>query len=108
MRTISMALLMVSLLMLGVASCGEEANDAESTVIPEPRDSRVARMTPDNETCPVDTGKSVSADSPIVEWEGYTIGFCCKDCVGEWESWPADKKEQFVSTLDVDAHDDGG
>lgn len=46
-------------------------------------------------TCPV-SDEALTADSPVVDYNGVKVGFCCKKCLGAWEKMPdAEKKEKF-------------
>lgn len=48
----------------------------------------VSDAKPFNSVCPV-SGKAVADNSPTVEYDGKTYGFCCSNCVAKFESDPS-------------------
>lgn len=45
----------------------------------------------DNQYCPVMGGK-VTPDGGTVEWQGKTIGFCCPECIEEFQAMSDSEK----------------
>jgi YHS domain-containing protein len=50
-----------------------------------------------NKVCPV-KGEEVDADSPIVEYNGKVIGFCCPGCDSKFQKDP----EKYMKNLNED------
>src|SRR3954469_12984178 len=44
-----------------------------------------------NSKCPM-TGEAVDADSPMREYNGQKVAFCCKGCSGKFEALTADQR----------------
>ena len=51
-----------------------------------------------NRKCPI-MGDPVDAEAPTVRYKGRTIGFCCGDCVPEWNGLSAAKKDQHLKKM---------
>ncbi|MHC4909620.1 MAG: hypothetical protein ACYTF9_07890 [Planctomycetota bacterium] len=49
-----------------------------------------------NDTCPV-MGEAVDPNCDTVSYDGATIGFCCKGCIGKWNDMSDTDKAAFVS-----------
>ena len=50
-----------------------------------------------NANCPIMTQNAVSTKADTVEYNGVTIGFCCNECVDDWNGWTDEKKAEFVT-----------
>ena len=62
----------------------------------KPAATQPAAAKPVNKTCPVE-GKDHEVDPKVtVVYKGKTIGFCCKDCVEEFEKDP----DKYIKRLD--------
>jgi YHS domain-containing protein len=91
----------LSLGALIAAGCiGNAAEAAPYTAVQD--DARQERTTgPVNTTCPI-TGKEVNSDSPRVDVRGYTVAFCCNNCVAKFNDNPrkylTSMREAGVST----------
>ena len=71
------------------------AADKPKTPTTKPAATQAAAK-PVNKTCPVE-GKDHEVDPKVtVVYKGKTIGFCCKDCVEEFEKDP----DKFIKRLD--------
>ena len=44
-----------------------------------------------NAKCPI-MGGQVTEDGGRISWKDQTIGFCCPECIQEWEALPDDEK----------------
>ena len=72
------------------------AADKPKTPTTKPAATQPAAAKPVNKTCPVE-GKDHEVDPKVtVVYKGKTIGFCCKDCVEEFEKDP----DKYIKRLD--------
>lgn len=52
---------------------------------------------PVNRACPMMLEHDVPARNPAtVSFKGKTVGFCCPDCIGEWERLSDAKKDRLL------------
>lgn len=58
--------------------------------------SNAADVTLANTQCPI-TGQPASSYA-TTEWDGRTIGFCCSDCLPEWESLSDEQKADKLAS----------
>lgn len=61
------------------------------------KSSNVSDLKTWNKVCPV-TGEELDSDARTVEYNGKTIGLCCKKCVGKFEKDP----EKYMKNLNKD------
>ena len=71
---------------LALFGCSTSNDPADS--VPSPTGT-VAQAV--NTICPIMGGK-VTDDGGRVDWNGKTVGFCCPDCIGEWNEFSDDEK----------------
>ena len=74
-------------LALGLAIAG--CSSSNST----PRAASAASV---NSTCPI-SGHAVDGVT-TVSYKGKTVGFCCQDCVGKWNSMADAQKQSKLTT----------
>ena len=55
-----------------------------------------------NTVCPL-MGGDVTSDGGTAEWNGKLIGFCCPECVPEWEKLPEEEKAKKLAVAQSDA-----
>ena len=51
-----------------------------------------------NRMCP-SMDERVDPDAATVRYKGHTIGFCCGDCVPEWNDLSAAKKDERLKNM---------
>lgn len=57
-----------------------------------------------NENCPI-MGGAVTEEGGTVEWNSQTIGFCCPECIGQFEALSDEEKTTALAKADG-PHDD--
>ena len=57
-----------------------------------------------NKHCPI-MGGAITEDGGTVEWKNQTIGFCCPDCIGQFEALSDEEKTAALAKADG-PHDD--
>lgn len=83
MRKTIQAVTAIALLLAIVAGCTESASSATSVTLA-------------NTQCPI-TGQAASPDVKTA-WDGKTIGFCCSDCLPEWDKLRDEQKADKLAT----------
>ena len=81
---------------VGCGSPATENNQSESEPAPT-----VALA---NTVCPI-MGEAVNEEL-TADWNGKTIGFCCKECVPEWNKLSDDEKSDKLASAGKEAHGD--
>ena len=90
---------------LGMAALVSRAEDkpaapaapaASATTAPSTKATTQASATPVNKKCPV-SGDAVDPKVKTVQYDGKTIGFCCEDCVEQFNDSP----EQYIKMMDA-------
>ena len=61
-------------------------------------DANVQAGVPVNDMCAFQTSRPI-ADGKSAEHDGYTIGFCCDNCLGAWDGKTADEKDEILAGL---------
>ena len=51
-----------------------------------------------NRMCPIQD-EAVDPETGTVSYKGHTIGFCCDDCVPEWERLSAAEKDELLKKM---------
>ncbi len=85
-KSIVRGALCLSVAAAALAGCGKSGSSSS--------DTNAAR--PINANCPVMAKNPVSAKGGSVQYNGFTIGFCCPECVETWNGWTDEKKSEFV------------
>ena len=60
---------------------------------------------PVNANCPIMGGK-VTEDGGRVDWNGQTVGFCCPECIPEWNELTDEEKATKLAGADNSNADD--
>ena len=82
-------------ILLGIATIATAAADKPKTPTTKPAATQPAASKPVNKFCAVE-GEDHEIDPKVtVVYKGKTIGFCCKDCVEEFQKDP----EKYVKRL---------
>ena len=104
MRSLMSVPLLVSALLFAGCTQQPAANTADNK--PTTGQSAVAAVV--NSHCPV-MGGEVTEDGGTVEWNGRTVGFCCPDCIEEFEALSDEEKEAALAKADDEhqGHDHG-
>ena len=84
----NLALLVFILAVFGCSTSDDPADSVPSST------GAVAQAV--NTICPIMGGK-VTDDGGRVDWNGKTVGFCCPDCIGEWNEFSDDEKEKKLA-----------
>jgi hypothetical protein len=87
---INMTVLLAATTIIGCSNAPVETTTAVAKVI--------------NKNCPV-MGGAVTADGGTVEWKNQTIGFCCPDCVEQFEALSDEEKTAALAKAES-GHDD--
>lgn len=61
-------------------------------------DANVQTGVPINDNCALQTSRAVT-EGKTAEHNGYTIGFCCDNCLGAFNSKTADEKDEILAVL---------
>ena len=88
MRRSIQAVAAITLLLAIVVGCTEAAMSGASVTL-------------SNTECPV-TGQPASRDV-TTEWDGKTVGFCCSDCLPEWETLSDEQKAEKLASKPSDS-----
>ena len=83
MRKSIQAVTAITLLLAVVAGCTQPS-------------AREANVVLTNTVCPI-TGQPASPDV-TTEWDGKTVGFCCSDCLPEWETLSDEQKTDKLAS----------
>lgn len=87
---------------VAVAGCmSTKTTDSVSDSSPDTKAVAVAT----NANCPIMGGK-VTDEGGRTEWDGMTVGFCCPDCVDDWNKLSDDDKATKLAEADADASDE--
>lgn len=78
--------LFLSLAATAMAGCGKSGGSS----------SGASASNAINANCPVMSKNPVSSKVATVQYNGFTIGFCCSECIEEWNNWTDEKKSEFV------------
>lgn len=83
----------IVLLSAAALACGCASNSKPATAS--------ASAKPVNKVCAIMTEHPVKEkNTPTVAWKGQTVGFCCGDCIDEWNKLSAaDKDKALASAL---------
>lgn len=81
---------------LFVAGCSQQ-NDQE-----QPTNKKTGSIA--NKICPMMGGK-VDAEGETVQWDGKTVGFCCPDCLPEWNKLSDAEKQKKWDAAKAKAED---
>ena len=86
MRPFYATTLFLTLLALLSVGCSHSTStlDTKSTEAAE------SAVTLANAVCPIMGGKA--KDTVTVEWNGKTVGFCCPDCIADWNGLSEEDK----------------
>lgn len=91
-RTLSIAATALAIGIVALAGCETtESDDMSSSATTQTSMGMV------NDTCPI-SGKAVPEGAPTRQYHGYTIGFCCAGCPGQWDKWSDEKKSEYLSS----------
>ena len=88
--TTSLAVLSLTVFLTGCNESGIESVQA----IPDP-----AAIVAVNDLCPI-MGGNVTKDGGTASWKGKTIGFCCPECIEQWEALSEADKETKLASAD--------
>ncbi|MFG0331291.1 MAG: hypothetical protein ACF8PN_15495 [Phycisphaerales bacterium] len=84
---------------------GEETEESAATTPAESAVQTVAF----NPNCPMMPEHEVDPEAETAEYNGVVVGFCCGDCLAEWNEMSDEKKAEFVASVNAeDAGDEGG
>ena len=83
MKKLSIVLILV--LVVGLVSCATDAatNDTQTVAVAV------------NADCPIQ-GRAV-AEGKLVEYKGTTIGLCCDNCMANWGTLSAERKDELLA-----------
>ena len=98
MKTHPLLTLPAAALLAFAAGCAVEADPAaDVTATPEtPAATPVVLV---NETCPLMGG---DADPEVTtEWNGKTVGFCCAQCIPEWNELTDEQKAEKLAAAEA-------
>jgi hypothetical protein len=73
----------IGLLSLLLCACQSSQPAADPTTRPA-----MASVVPVNKFCPVNAGNPVDDRCPTVLYDGKVIGFCCPDCIEDFNKDP--------------------
>ena len=94
--------LAVAGLALPLAGCADSEQPAETTTVqPAPAMTETSLA---NEVCPIMGG--AAKPSVTATWQGKTIGFCCEECIPEWNSLTDEQKEAKLLAAAAEAKSD--
>lgn len=80
----------IALLSAAALACGCASNSKGS--------GASASAKPVNKVCAVMTEHPVDEkNTPTVAWKGQTVGFCCGDCVDEWNKLSSADKDKALA-----------
>lgn len=83
-------------IVIGCADSGSPITDKAA--------SPAATVTLANAVCPM--MDDVAKEDITVEWNGKTVGFCCRDCIPEWNSLTEEEKTaKFAAAMEKRVED---
>ncbi|MBL8964211.1 MAG: hypothetical protein JNK70_09085 [Phycisphaerae bacterium] len=85
------ALLVAGALLAGAAQPGHQDHHAPKAIQPSPQPAKAV-----NDRCPIQ-GEAIDADTPMRQWRGHSIGFCCPGCDKKWDAKPDAEKDAFLA-----------
>lgn len=89
---IILATLLVSgALLASAAQPGHQDHHAPMATQPSPQPAKAV-----NDRCPIQ-GEEIDAETPMRQWRGHSIGFCCPGCDKKWDAKPDAEKDAFLA-----------
>jgi hypothetical protein len=85
------ALLAAGTLLAGAAQPGHHDHHAPKTTQPSPQPAKAV-----NDRCPIQ-GEEIDPETPMRQWRGHSIGFCCPGCDKKWDAKPDAEKDAFLA-----------
>lgn len=85
------ALLAAGTLLAGAAQPGHHDHHAPKTTQPSPQPAKAV-----NDRCPIQ-GEEIDLETPMRQWRGHSIGFCCPGCDKKWDAKPDAEKDAFLA-----------
>lgn len=84
-------LLTAGTLLAGAAQPGHQDHHASKTTQPSPQPAKAV-----NDRCPIQ-GEEIDPETPMRQWRGQSIGFCCPGCDKKWDAKPDAEKDAFLA-----------
>lgn len=85
------ALLAAVALLAGAAQPGYQDHQAPKATEPSPQSAKAV-----NDRCPI-LGEEIDEETPMRQWRGHSIGFCCPGCDKKWDAKPDAEKDTFLA-----------
>jgi len=85
------ALLAAGTLLAGAAQPGHQDHQAPKATQPGPQSAKSV-----NDRCPIQ-GEEIDEETPMRQWRGHSIGFCCPGCDKKWDAKPDAEKDAFLA-----------
>jgi hypothetical protein len=85
------ALLAAGTLLAGAVQPGHHDHHVPKTTQPSPQSAKAV-----NDRCPIQ-GEEIDAETPMRQWRGHSIGFCCPGCDKKWDAKPDAEKDAFLA-----------
>lgn len=85
------ALLVAGTLLAGAAEPGHPDHHALESTQPNPQPAKAV-----NDRCPIQ-GEEIDEETPMHQWRGHSIGFCCPGCDKKWDVKPDAEKDAFLA-----------
>ena len=84
------ALLVSGALLASAAQPGHQDHHAPRATQPSPQPAKAV-----NDRCPIQ-GEEIDPETPMRQWRGHSIGFCCPGCDKKWDAKPDAEKDAFL------------
>ncbi|HEX2837380.1 MAG TPA: hypothetical protein VHN77_04545 [Phycisphaerales bacterium] len=89
--TIFAGLLAAGTLLAGTAQLGHQDHSVSKTTQPSPQLAKAV-----NDRCPI-RSEEIDEETPMRQWRGHAIGFCCPGCDKKWDAKPDAEKDAFLA-----------